>query len=65
MSDEAAILRRYRTIAVVGLSSDPSRVSHGVAKYMRDAGYRIVPVNPTEDEVLGELLELYTLADKR
>ena len=54
MSDEAAILRRYRTIAVVGLSSDPSRVSHGVAKYMRDAGYRIVPVNPTEDEVLGE-----------
>lgn len=42
------------TIAVVGLSKDPSKPSHDVASYLRDHGYRIVPVNPTVDEVLGE-----------
>ena len=47
------ILQRYKTIAVVGLSSNPARPSHGVASYMQDAGYRIVPVNPNEREVLG------------
>jgi uncharacterized protein len=50
----ANILRQYKTIAVVGLSSDPSRPSNGVAAYMQRAGYRIVPVNPNESEVLGE-----------
>ncbi len=54
MSAEAEILRKYRTIAVVGLSSDEARDSHGVSKYMQDAGYHIVPVNPEETEVLGE-----------
>ncbi len=54
MSAEAEILRKYRTIAVVGLSSDEARGSHGVSKYMQSAGYRIVPVNPAETEVLGE-----------
>ncbi|HEY5626054.1 MAG TPA: CoA-binding protein [Dehalococcoidia bacterium] len=53
MSAETEILRRYRTIAVVGLSSDEARDSHSVSKYMQDAGYRIVPVNPAETEVLG------------
>jgi predicted CoA-binding protein len=48
------ILATYRTIAVVGLSSRPYRPSHGVARYMQRAGYRIIPVNPTETEVLGE-----------
>ncbi len=48
------IFRDCRTIAVVGLSSNPSRPSHGVARYMRDQGYRIIPVNPNEDRVLGE-----------
>ena len=42
------------TIAVVGLSKDPSRPSHDVASYLRDHGYRIVPINPTLQEVLGE-----------
>jgi len=42
------------TIAVVGLSSNPMRPSHGVASYMQRRGYRIIPVNPNETEVLGE-----------
>lgn len=49
-----ALLNASHTIAVVGLSSDPSRASHGVAAYLKDHGYRIVPVNPREAEVLGE-----------
>lgn len=48
------ILADTRTIAVVGLSSDPMRPSHDVASYLKDAGYRIIPVNPNETEVLGE-----------
>ena len=50
----AEILKSYKTIAVVGLSSNPMRPSHGVAKYIQAAGYRIIPVNPNEKEVLGE-----------
>jgi predicted CoA-binding protein len=50
----ARILDECRTIAVVGLSSSSSRPSHGVAGYMQRAGYRIIPVNPNETEVLGE-----------
>ena len=48
------ILVECPTIAVVGLSSKPTRPSHGVASYMQRAGYRISPVNPNEIEVLGE-----------
>jgi uncharacterized protein len=48
------ILRNYKTIAVVGLSSNPMRPSHGVAEYLQGVGYRIIPVNPNETEVLGE-----------
>jgi uncharacterized protein len=48
------MLRSARTIAVVGLSSDPSRDSNSVARYLQKVGYRIIPVNPHEDEVLGE-----------
>ena len=48
------ILETYRTIAVVGLSSRPHRASHGVSRYMQRQGYRIIPVNPMETEVLGE-----------
>lgn len=48
------ILKQAKTIAVVGLSSNPARPSYGVAAYMQAAGYRIIPVNPNEREVLGE-----------
>jgi predicted CoA-binding protein len=50
----AQILRAGKTIAVVGLSSNPMRASHEVAAYLKIAGYRIIPVNPNETEVLGE-----------
>lgn len=47
-------LRAARTVAVVGLSSNPLRASHFVAFYLQRHGYRIIPVNPREREVLGE-----------
>ncbi|HEY3837186.1 MAG TPA: CoA-binding protein [Bryobacteraceae bacterium] len=47
------ILEKYKRIAVVGLSSNPRRPSHGVADYMARHGYEITPVNPNETEVLG------------
>jgi uncharacterized protein len=49
-----ALLGDAHTIAVVGLSSKPDRPSNSVAAYLQDRGYRIVPVNPKETEVLGE-----------
>jgi predicted CoA-binding protein len=48
------LLDNTKVIAVVGLSSRRSRPSYGVARYLQSAGYRIVPVNPNETEVLGE-----------
>ena len=48
------ILHTARTIAVVGLSGKRYRPSYGVAEYMKKAGYRIIPVNPHETEILGE-----------
>ena len=48
------ILETYKTIAVVGLSSQTWRPSYSVSQYMQNAGYRIIPVNPHETEVLGE-----------
>src|SRR5882762_538767 len=48
------LLKNYKTIAVVGLSSNPMRPSYDVTEYMQAAGYRIIPVNPNEREVLGE-----------
>lgn len=55
-SDQEAleILQTCRVLAVVGLSSNPQRASHGVSRYLQRAGYRIIPVNPNEREVLGE-----------
>jgi predicted CoA-binding protein len=50
----ADILKKYKTIAVVGLSSNTSRPSFGVTQYMQSRGYEIIPVNPNETEVLGE-----------
>lgn len=54
MSIVSGILRRSKTIAVVGLSNQRSRPSYGVSQYMQSMGYRIIPVNPAETEVLGE-----------
>jgi uncharacterized protein len=48
------LLAESRTIAIVGLSSNSWRSSHSVAEYLQQAGYRIIPVNPHEAEVLGE-----------
>lgn len=49
-----AILRAMRTIAIVGLSANPLRASYFVGYYLQRHGYRIVPVNPAESEILGE-----------
>jgi predicted CoA-binding protein len=48
------LLRKAKTIAVVGLSSNPMRPSHGVTAYMQSQGYRIIPVNPRIESCLGE-----------
>ncbi len=48
------LLKRSKTIAVVGLSNSPLRPSHGVSAYMQTHGYRIIPVNPNIKEALGE-----------
>ncbi len=54
MGNIAEMLKNSKTIAVVGLSGSRMRPSYGVAEYMQRAGYRIIPVNPQETEVLGE-----------
>ena len=48
------ILRNYRNVAVVGLSRDPKKDSHEVAEYLKSRGYRIIPINPLAEEILGE-----------
>src|SRR5579862_5294976 len=50
----ASLLKRAKTIAVVGLSKNPLRPSHGVSAYMQSQGYRIIPVNPLIESCLGE-----------
>lgn len=52
--DMAELLKTSKTIAVVGLSSNPMRPSFGVSRFLQRQGYRIIPVNPNETEVLGE-----------
>jgi len=48
------ILKKYKVIAVVGLSKEPEKDSHRVSAYLKQHGYQIIPVNPFADEVLGE-----------
>jgi predicted CoA-binding protein len=55
MSTEEKVLNSSRTVAVVGLSSKPDRPSYRVASYLKEQGYKIIPVNPAEKEILGEL----------
>jgi predicted CoA-binding protein len=64
-ADIEALLRRARTLAVVGLSADPARTSHGVSAAMQRFGYRVIPVNPAIDAALGEraVPDLARLAD--
>jgi predicted CoA-binding protein len=54
MDNEKDILKSCQTIAVVGLSGDEYKTSHRVAKYLQEQGYKIIPVNPNESEILGE-----------
>lgn len=66
--DEAirGLLQRIHTVAVVGLSSKEARPSHGVARALQGFGYRVIPVNPKEKEVLGEpaVADLADIDDK-
>ena len=55
MSTEEEILSSSRLVAVVGLSPNPDRPSHSVASYLKKNGYKIIPVNPQEKEILGEV----------
>lgn len=48
------VLERYRTIAVVGASKNPEKAAYSVPRYLKDHGYRIIPVNPTATEIMGE-----------
>jgi predicted CoA-binding protein len=54
MNNIEEILKNSRTVAVVGLSSRPEKDSNIVGKYLKENGYRIIPVNPTEAKILGE-----------
>jgi predicted CoA-binding protein len=67
--DLKEILERYKTVAIVGVSKDPSKDSYRVATYLKSQGFRIVPINPFADEILGEksyksLLELPQVIQK-
>jgi uncharacterized protein len=48
------VLKKYRTIAVVGASRNPEKEAHSVPRYLKDQGYLIIPVNPSTTEILGE-----------
>ena len=52
--DPETVVKEAGTVAVVGLSNDPEKASNEVGDYLKEQGYRVIPVNPNEDEVLGE-----------
>lgn len=69
MDDVTEILTKYRIVAIVGLSKDPSKDSYKVAEYLKKHGFKIVPINPFAEEILGEksyksLLDLPTDVQK-
>ncbi|RLI27172.1 CoA-binding protein, partial [Candidatus Bathyarchaeota archaeon] len=53
-SELKRILETFKVVAVVGLSRQPNKDSNIVAKYLKEQGYRIIPVNPSANEILGE-----------
>ena len=55
--DSVQVLKDCRTLAVVGLSANPGRVSHSVCAYMVEHGYRVIGVNPNYPEVFGERID--------
>lgn len=62
MSETRAVLEKYSVVAVVGISTNPSKAAHRIPKTLKQAGFKVIPVNPTAEEVLGE--KAYpTLAD--
>jgi len=66
ISSEAKILNDYRNVAVVGVSPNPERPSHRVFAYLAKQGYNVIPVNPTEQEVMGKTSypDLISVPDK-
>jgi predicted CoA-binding protein len=52
--DPRTVAKEVKTIAIVGLSRDPAKPSRKIAGFLKRHGYRVIPVNPSEDEVLGE-----------
>lgn len=48
------VLKKYKTIAVVGASKNPAKDANAVPAFMKDHGYKIIPINPTADEIVGE-----------
>ncbi|TMI68553.1 CoA-binding protein [Candidatus Bathyarchaeota archaeon] len=55
------VLRKYKTIAVVGASKNPAKDAYTVPQFMKDHGYKVIPVNPTADEIVGE--KAYPIVD--
>ena len=54
MAEPEEVLERYRTIAVVGMSTNPDKPAHNVPLELKEAGFRIIPVNPSAEEILGQ-----------
>jgi predicted CoA-binding protein len=54
IDEKIKLALRYKTIAIVGLSRDPNKDSYKVAEYLKANGYRVIPINPFADEILGE-----------
>ncbi|MDA4112047.1 MAG: CoA-binding protein [Thaumarchaeota archaeon] len=48
------ILKKYKTVAVIGMSKNPDKDAHTVPEYLMKNGYKVIPVNPTADEILGQ-----------
>jgi hypothetical protein len=54
MSEVREVLEKYSVVAVVGISTNPAKAAHRIPRMLKDAGFKIIPVNPTSDEVLGQ-----------